>query len=259
MIKLVRGARFMESGCWFLLGASLTVITSSPAGGQIAAVRGSECGCTGDANGDSRVTVDELVGAVNNALDGCPLLLWYRGCGPPVPGRQTCPPSVEFCTMQQVGAACSEPGASCCQPGSKCLGAGCNKPLVCTTEPRERCPISRRRYKRDVEYLARSDLERLRDQLLAIKLASFRYAGEAPSAAPRLGFVIEDVEPSPSVDRTHDAVDLYGYVSMAVATVQVQGSEIRSLQREIEGLRQQVNRLERGSSSHRSSRAAHAE
>ena len=32
----------------------------------------SQCPCTGDSNGDGQVTIDELLGAVNNALNGCP-------------------------------------------------------------------------------------------------------------------------------------------------------------------------------------------
>jgi hypothetical protein len=32
-----------------------------------------QCACTGDRNGDGRVTVDEIIDTVNNALNGCPL------------------------------------------------------------------------------------------------------------------------------------------------------------------------------------------
>jgi hypothetical protein len=31
-----------------------------------------QCPCTGDSNGDGQVTIDEILGAVNNALSGCP-------------------------------------------------------------------------------------------------------------------------------------------------------------------------------------------
>jgi hypothetical protein len=76
---------------------------------------------------------------------------------------------------------------------------------------------SRRQFKHDIEYLAHGDLERLRSKLLEMNLTRFRYNGEPASTPPHLGFIIEDVEPSPSIDSQNDAVDLYGYVSMAVA------------------------------------------
>ncbi len=221
-----------------------------------------ECSCTGDRNGDGQVTIDEIVVAVNNALNGCPpptptpQLRWYPGCGPPVVGQNACPSDVEFCTTEQMGAPCSQAGATCCQPGSDCTGNWCNAPLVCSTKPPDTCPISRRRYKRDIEYLGRASLTQLRDELLAIKLATYRYKYEAPSAQPHLGFIIDDIEPSVSVDSRHDKVDLYGYLSMAVGAVQVQATEITALRQEIEDLRQELNQLKPGASQRAAPEAA---
>ena len=48
------------------------------------------------------------------------------------------------------------------------------------------------------------------------------------------GFIIEDQPQSLSVDRGHDRVDMYGYVSMIVAAMQVQEKEIASLRKELE-------------------------
>jgi hypothetical protein len=101
-------------------------------------------------------------------------------------------------------------------------------------------PAIRRHFKRDIEYLAQNDLEALRAKLLRMNLTRFRYKEEPPSAPPHLGFIIEDVEPSPSVDSRYDTVDLYGYLSMAVATIQVQEGEIQALRQEIETLRQRM-------------------
>src|SRR4029079_3455408 len=158
---------------------------------------------------------------------------WYLACPPRVPGNQVCPPSTVFCTTEVVGAPCGAAHARCCQYGSPAAGSQCDAPLVCTDHdprnpPEPACRlISRRQFKHNIEYLSAADLERLRAQLLAMNLTRFRYNGEPSSAAPPFGFIIEDVEPSPVVDSQHDAVDLYGYVSMAVAAIQIQGSEIK--------------------------------
>lgn len=232
------------------LKASLVVIVWALSAGAQDISSCSECTCAGDGDGDGKVTIAEVVGVVNNALHGCPQFRWYLGCPPRVPGNQVCPPSVAFCTTEEVGGPCGEPEAGCCQPESRCAGGQCNAPLVCTDKdprnpPEGRCSlISRRRFKHDIEYLAQGDLERLRSKLLGMNLTRFRYKSEPPSTAPHLGFIIEDVEPSPSVDSQNDAVDLYGYVSMAVATIQVQEGEIQALRHEIDSLRRQMGRLE---------------
>jgi hypothetical protein len=202
-----------------------------------------EHSCTGNKNGDGRVSVDEVVAVVSNALNGCALLRWYLDCPvTPILGNQSCPSSVVFCTEEEEGEACSDPGVRCCPQGSLCRGSGvCNKDLICTDRdpaPPGGCRWrSRRQYKRDIEYLAASDLNRLRSELLAINLTRFRYEGEEPTAPSHLGFIIEDVEPSPCVDAASDSVDLYGYISMAVGTLQVQQRELKALRREVDALR----------------------
>ena len=230
-----------------LLGVSLAALVWTGA----AAASCADCVCTGDRDGDGTVTIDEVVAAVHNALDGCPQLHWYPLCGPAVPGNQICPPTTVFCT-EEVGAGCDDPEARCCVPGSRCGGLGsCNSRLVCAEHdprPPGGCRLrSRRQEKHDIEYLAQPDLEQLRGKLLAMNLTRFRYNDDAPSAAPHLGFIIEDVEPSPSVDSQHDAVDLYGYVSMAVATIQVQAGEIKALRQELDALQRRLGRLDDGS------------
>ena len=60
----------------------------------------------------------------------------------------------------------------------------------------------------------------------------------APSAGPQLGFIIEDIEPSVAVSGDH--VNMYGYLSMAVAAIQVQQAQIAELQRELERMRSQL-------------------
>ena len=95
-------------------------------------------------------------------------------------------------------------------------------------------PASRRDAKTDVAYVDRLELKRLYRELLRFRLARYRYKAEQSSAAPHLGFLIDDVEPSPAVSGGHgDTVDLYGYASMAVAAIQTQAHEIEELKREV--------------------------
>src|SRR5438552_16580001 len=79
---------------------------------------------------------------------------------------------------------------------------------------------------------------------MKFRLATFRYK-EAAAARTQLGFIIDDVAPSPSIDPARDMVDLYGYTSMAVAALQTQAREIEALTREVRALRRELER-ERG-------------
>jgi hypothetical protein len=141
---------------------------------------------------------------------------------------------------QAPGAACSAEGATC-DPGDEC-----NRLLQCaTSDPTHggACPISRRGYKQDIRYLGAQDLQRLHDQLMKFPLATYRY--QQGDARSHLGFVIEDVEPSMSVEPGRDVVDLYGYASMAVAALQFQARQIETLQRRIEHLERQLEKRRR--------------
>ena len=72
---------------------------------------------------------------------------------------------------------------------------------------------------------------------MSLPLASYHYK-HAPGAGPQLGFIIEDIEPSVAVSGDH--VNMYGYLSMAVAAIQVQQQQIAALQRELERVRAQL-------------------
>ena len=74
-------------------------------------------------------------------------------------------------------------------------------------------------------------------QLIDLPLASYHYK-RAKCAGPQLGFIIEDIEPSVAVSGDH--VNMYGYLSMAVAAIQVQQEQIAELQRELERMRDQL-------------------
>jgi hypothetical protein len=71
---------------------------------------------------------------------------------------------------------------------------------------------------------------------MALGLARYTYKQD-PHGQPRLGFIIEDVEPSEFVDEAHDRVDLYAYTSAVVAALKVQQKQIRALEEEVRVLR----------------------
>jgi len=149
---------------------------------------------------------------------------------------------VPACTAEHVGDPCPCLGTTC-DPGD-----ACHRLLECAiSDPTHggMCPISRRAYKTNIEYLSAEDIKRLHDDLLTFRLASYRYAVAGASPASHLGFIIDDVAPSPSVTEGGDTVDLYGYASMAVAAVQTQAREIAALQREVESLQATIK--QRGS------------
>ena len=178
-----------------------------------------------------------------NASDPTPPPRWFFTCGDPACGGPRPHPGVPVCSGEAPGEACVGVGATCDPMNA------CNRLLVCaTSDPTQQpggCPISRARFKRDVAYLSETDLVRLHDELRRIPLATYRYRAAGPPDRSRLGFVIEDVEPSPAVDAPRDAVDLYGYASMAVAALQVQAKQIDSLQRELAALRREMDAVKR--------------
>jgi hypothetical protein len=96
--------------------------------------------------------------------------------------------------------------------------------------------ISRRAAKTNVAYLSTSDVQRLHDELLTYRLATYDYTQPATGPGTRLGILIDDVAPSPSVASDGNHVDLYAYTSMAVAALQTQAREIERLQRAVAAL-----------------------
>ena len=94
------------------------------------------------------------------------------------------------------------------------------------------CPASSASVKRDITYVDQDRAERLHEELMSVKLATYRY--KAGDESSHLGFIIEDMPPgSPAVLASRDRVDLYGFVSMTVASVQQQQKEIDLLKREV--------------------------
>ncbi len=171
-------------------------------------------------------------------------LTWYSTCGDPVCGVYRGPfPGVALCTAQKQGDACTTANAEC-DPKSDC-----NARLVCSDrDPKLQvggCPISRALYKQDIRYLSDAQKVQISEEIQRLKLATYRYKDVGPSGSQRLGFLIDDVERSAgstlatsAVNAERDQVDLYGYISMAVAALQVQARQIDELQAEVRRLRE---------------------
>jgi hypothetical protein len=159
----------------------------------------------------------------------------YETCGDPVCRGYTAPVGVALCSTQKVGDVCTTAGQTC-DPKSMC-----NQLYICsTTDPKRApggCPISRRKYKTEIKYLDAADVSRYADELSRVKLATYRYKGGGPT---HLGFILEDQEPSVSVDSARDMVDLYGYTSLTVAAVQAQEKKLAALQAELSALRTEL-------------------
>jgi len=172
-------------------------------------------------------------------------------------------------------AACTPPGTACttpCPQGTYCLKSsgpeehdlGCTTiPPSCngtaTCECMQDCfcnqgidscvagtdylecnngAVSRREFKKDIDYVTDEERESLAREALAVPLARYRYKTEPESQERHLGFIIDDQpasSPAVQADRTH--VDLYGYTSMLLATVQEQQKQIDALRAQVDDLR----------------------
>ncbi|MBK8255744.1 MAG: hypothetical protein IPK82_24140 [Polyangiaceae bacterium] len=96
---------------------------------------------------------------------------------------------------------------------------------------------SLKEYKDDIHYLSQDELFHLHQSLLDRRLATWRYHGENST---NLGFVIDDQPASPAVAPDGRRVDLYRYISMAAAAIQVQEKEIAELKAEVLRLREKL-------------------
>jgi hypothetical protein len=171
-------------------------------------------------------------------------LKWYGTCGDPVCSGYGGPfPGVPLCTTERQGDACTMANAQC-DPKSMC-----NARLLCSDrDPRQQaggCPVSRALFKQDIRYLSDAQKKQIYQEIQALKLATYRYKDAAPNGTQRLGFLIDDAErhanstlATSAVDAERDQVDLYSYVSMAVAALQIQARQIEALQAKVELLRE---------------------
>ncbi len=144
----------------------------------------------------------------------------------------------KFCPSPRpaIGSACTDEGEQCAveapvECGQARIECRNGKWQVANTS----CPISSARYKKDISYVDDHEAERMRAELMNVRVATYRYKNGGD--ARHVGFIIEDMpEGSPAVMPSRERVDLYGYVSMTVASMQRQ-------QREIDALKDEVRRL----------------
>ncbi len=143
-------------------------------------------------------------------------------------GPDYCPTS-----RPRVGTACAKEGDSCAlSPPVECGQAtlACKNGVWNVVD--FGCPVSSAKAKKEISYVDEGGGEQLRQELMSVHLATYRY--KAGDDARHLGFIIEDMPPgSAAVLPSREHVDLYGYVSMAVAAIQVQQKEIDALKREV--------------------------
>jgi hypothetical protein len=99
------------------------------------------------------------------------------------------------------------------------------------------CPVSRRAFKRDIHALDRAEIERVSAELAQIKLTTYQYKTDPAESPRRLGFIIDDTKSSYPINADGASVNLYGYVSMAVAAIQTQSREIEELRAEVARLK----------------------
>jgi hypothetical protein len=144
-----------------------------------------------------------------------------------------------------AGPPCPALGSTCPVEGDRCEGSSpCGYGLYCSandpaiSNPANGlpgCPISSARFKDDIEYVGSAGLQELHDETLAMHLATYNYKAQYDDPNPKhLGFIIEDNPRSAAVSWSHDRIDIYGYLSMVVATMQVQEKEITELRRELD-------------------------
>lgn len=167
-------------------------------------------------------------------------LLWYETCGDPIcmDNGYRPKPGIPVCTSAQVNRqACATSGEMCDPVNS------CNSLLLCTdsnpTQTPGGCPISVRNAKTDIQYLSQDEYLAYLERISQMKLAHYRYKWDRTDERPRLGFIIDDVSEYdlPAVAKNGKSVDLYGYVSMAVAAIKMQSQQIAQLQKELEALK----------------------
>jgi len=232
-----------------LLGAGLVVagcVASTSSGGDGGGASGdasadgpaSSSGSSGSGSSSSGASSSSSGGGSSSS--GGQALKWYWTCGDPV---CMAPTGDAGPLTNDAGVPCPAAGSSCSVAGQSCgtssPGVNCGATEVCAgqdpTMSRGGCPLSSRRFKDGIEYVDGEGLRALHDETVGLRLATYNYKGQYADPDPRhLGFIIEDTPPrSPAVSWSRDRVDMYGYLSMVVATMQVQEKEIEELRREL--------------------------
>jgi hypothetical protein len=176
------------------------------------------------------------------------LLCSCTTCPNPYPLCMLVDPPVWACEAPNPDSACpaAQPllGSPCAMEDQTCdYGCEAGRRRLCadgvwtSASAPGGCPVSSRRFKRDVHYLDADEVEALGSEVLQTRLATYRYSDPALAGGTHLGFIIEDQPYSYAVDPERSQVDLYGYTSMLVAAMQAQQRRIDELEREVRDLR----------------------
>jgi len=171
---------------------------------------------------------------------GASKLRWFATCGDPVCSGYKPKKGVGLCTTEKAGVACTSTDSKC-DPKNQC-----NAILICAEkDPKQGpsgCPISARRFKTAIHYLTAAAEANLRDELLRLPLATWRYRRSVRTRRS-LGFILEDAPALPATDLGRERVDLYALSTMAIAAVKTQQREMREMRRQTAALRRETAEL----------------
>jgi hypothetical protein len=163
-----------------------------------------------------------------------------RPCEAGTPLTWDCGRAMTGCPAERprLGAACTTTGLDCNYGQEPCASTS----FVCESgtwhSKQNQCPVSTARLKKQIHYLSDAELRQLSEETQSLRLTTYRYVEGDP--AQHLGFIIEDAPQSAAVVPGRDRVDLYGYTSMTVATLQVQQRELAELREEVATLRREM-------------------
>jgi len=105
------------------------------------------------------------------------------------------------------------------------------------------CPISKRNKKTSINYITKQEKSEHYKMIMDMNLATYLYKGEHEMSKRHLGFIIDDIpsqEKCPAISQGGETVDLYGFASMLVSTVQIQDQQLKQLQREVAYLKGEI-------------------
>ncbi|WP_394851222.1 hypothetical protein [Pendulispora rubella] len=110
--------------------------------------------------------------------------------------------------------------------------------------------MSSREAKEDIAYLDDAARKRLADEVMALRLANYRYREGVASPLPLdhrcLGFIVEDTPADSPFIVERKQVDVYGFASAILAALQEQQQTIAGLERQLAELREGTTRHAKG-------------